>query len=96
MATLDFMVGQEQVVEFGEGDAKKPLVEGFKEFLSALPKQVEFGEVAKPDGGGNPASITTPPGYSVDAEGAELHAKALSYQEAHDGVDYITAVKAVS
>jgi hypothetical protein len=97
VATLDFFAGQDTEVSFGEGDAKKPLVDGFKEFLSALPKQVEFSEVAKPEnGGGATASIAAPPGYTVDAAGAETHAKALSYQEAHEGVDYITAVKAVS
>jgi len=34
------------VVSFGEGDAKKPLVDGFKAFLAELPKVVEFQEVA--------------------------------------------------
>lgn len=37
------------VVSFGEGDAKKPLVDGFKEFLADLPKVVEFKEVAGKD-----------------------------------------------
>jgi hypothetical protein len=34
------------VVSFGEGDAKKPLVDGFKAFLAELPKVVEFQEIA--------------------------------------------------
>lgn len=34
------------VVSFGEGDAKKPLVDGFKAFLTELPKVVEFKEIA--------------------------------------------------
>lgn len=34
------------LVEFGEGDAKKPMAEAFKEWLKALPKRVEFGEQA--------------------------------------------------
>lgn len=33
-------------VEFGEGEAKKPLVDVFKGLLCELPKVVEFGEVA--------------------------------------------------
>ncbi|MDD5249649.1 MAG: hypothetical protein PHY45_11720 [Rhodocyclaceae bacterium] len=49
VATLDFFAGQEAVVEFGEGDAKKPIGDAFKAFLQTLPKQVEFGEFA---GGG--------------------------------------------
>lgn len=46
VAALDFMASQEQVVEFGEGDAKKPLLASFKEFLQAQPSQVDFGEAA--------------------------------------------------
>lgn len=34
------------VVEFGEGEAKKPIGEAIKAFLQALPKRVEFGEQA--------------------------------------------------
>lgn len=47
VSTLDFMAGQEQVIEFGEGDAKKPLLEAVKsDLFGKLPKQVEFGEIA--------------------------------------------------
>lgn len=47
VAALDHFNGQETPVEFGEGDAKQPIAQAFKTFLQALPKQVEFGEVAK-------------------------------------------------
>lgn len=51
VAVLDYMAGQEQVIEFGEGDGKKPLIEAFKtEFLSKLPKQIEFGELGNGQG----------------------------------------------
>ena len=50
VAALDHFATQESVVEFSEGDVKKPLGEGFKAFLGALPKRVEFGEIAKPEG----------------------------------------------
>ncbi|MCQ8182220.1 hypothetical protein NP603_13945 [Methylomonas sp. SURF-1] len=47
VSTLDFMAGQEQVVEFGEGAAKKPLLEAVKsDLFGKLPKQIEFGEIA--------------------------------------------------
>lgn len=36
-------------VEFGEGDAKKPLHQVWRELLQALPAQVEFGETASRD-----------------------------------------------
>lgn len=42
------------------------------------------------------ASFAAPHGYSVDAEAADLHAKALAWQQSHPGTDYLAAVKAVS
>lgn len=46
VATLDTFSAQSAPVEFGEGDAKAPLADKFKEFLKALPESVEFGEHA--------------------------------------------------
>lgn len=37
---------QAQVVEFGEGDAKKPMATALMDWLKALPKRVEFSEQA--------------------------------------------------
>lgn len=45
VATLDYVAGQEQVVEFGEGDGKKPLLDAVKnDWLAKAPKVIEFGE----------------------------------------------------
>lgn len=93
--TMDFMAGQETVVEFGEGEAKKPLVDGFKEFLTALPKQVEFAELAKAEGAADTVEFAAPGGFSVDADRLEIHQKALAYQAAHPNTTYQTAVNAV-
>ena len=46
VATLDTFAAQPAPVEFGEGDAKAPLADKFKEFLKALPESVAFGEHA--------------------------------------------------
>lgn len=52
VAAMDYFepaaaVGQEpEVVSFGEGDAKKTLVQGFKDFLEALPQAAAAGEQA--------------------------------------------------
>jgi hypothetical protein len=46
VAALDSLAGQERVVEFGEGDAKKPLVEAYKAKLQAQSKLIEFAELA--------------------------------------------------
>lgn len=45
-ATMDHFSAPEQVIEFGEGEEKKPLLDALKGFLTAQPKLVEFSEVA--------------------------------------------------
>jgi len=99
VATLDFFSVAETPVEFGEGDDKAPLIDGFRKFLSDMPKRIEFGETAtgkKAAGEGDaPVEFAAPQGYSVDAESLATHNKALAYQAQHK-TDYLTAVKAVS
>jgi hypothetical protein len=51
VANMDFVGGQESVVEFGEGDVKQPLIDAYKAFLLAQPKQVDFGEASGADKG---------------------------------------------
>lgn len=46
IASLDFMENQDTVVNFGEGTAQKPLVAAMKGMFTAMPKLVEFGELA--------------------------------------------------
>lgn len=98
-ATLDFFATQEAPVEFGEGEEKQPLLDGFKAFLSGLPKRIEFAEVATPRRQGDEAdtvSFAAPAGHSVDGARMALHRRAVAHQAAHPGADYLTAVKAVS
>ena len=96
VAALDFMAGQEQTVEFGEGDAKKPLVDAFKGFLQSLPKAVEFGEAAAAEKNApKTVEFSAPPGFTVDAGGLETHQKALAYQAEHK-TTYDAALSAVS
>lgn len=95
VAMLDNLASQETQVEFGEGEAKKPLAEAFQEFLKAQPKQVEFGEVVKPEGDAGTIEFAAPGGFAVDAERLEIHQKALAYQAAHPSTTYQTAVNAV-
>lgn len=54
VATLDFLAGQEQAVEFSEGDSKKPLLGSVKQLLEKLPKQIDFSEFGA---GGDLASL---------------------------------------
>jgi hypothetical protein len=46
VTTLDHLAAQASPVEFGEGDARAPLLDRFKEALTALPAPVQFGEFA--------------------------------------------------
>ena len=46
VATLDHLAALAEPVQFGEGDAQAPLLDGFKAYLAAQPAQVTFGESA--------------------------------------------------
>ena len=96
VSTLDFMAGQEQVVEFGEGDAKKLLLEAVKsDLFGKLPKQIEFGEIAGDAGVSCDAvNFAAPDGLPVDPSSARLHQQVEAYALKHN-VDYATALAAV-
>ena len=82
-------------VEFGEGDAKQPLVTAFKSFLGELPKVVDFGEHATKDKTGKPASASTADfGENVDQGRMAKDREIREYMQAH-GVDYATAANHV-
>lgn len=87
-------------LQFADGDEQKPLLPAFKSFLEAMPKRVEFSEVAVsgkvPGAVDNSVEFAAPAGHSVDGDRQALHRKALAYQAEHAGVDYVAAVKAVS
>ena len=101
-ATLDHLEpvvlpgSQAQVVEFGEGDTKKPMADALKDWLKALPKRVEFGEQARRDNA-DPGDKTTDsvqyaegtPPESIDLDKrirAYATANKLSYAEAATAV----------
>ncbi|MGL5923825.1 hypothetical protein [Chroococcidiopsis sp.] len=86
----------ETVVEFSEED-KPQMLDAFKEMLSKRPPVIAFGEHAKPDGKPKHGSINfaAPEGTEVDMEALEVHEKALAYQEAHPGTDYMSAISKV-
>lgn len=100
LATLDYLATQAVPVQFGEGAAQAPLLGAFKNFLSALPAQVEFGESATHSRAAGAASgdvaFAAPAGYGVEPMGMALHGKALAHQKANPSVSYVDAIKAVS
>jgi hypothetical protein len=70
---------KEQVVEFTEGDkpVQRPAVEVLKEFLAALPVQVDFSERARDD-----ARAGKPAGEVDTTDGRAIAKAALAFQEA--------------
>ncbi|MBI5410165.1 MAG: hypothetical protein HZA14_12445 [Nitrospirae bacterium] len=90
MGVTEFMnqiSGIETTIEFGEGADKKKqtLIEFMQAFLTALPKQIEFGEVAKRE---------TDPGAGSDTEKRD---KAINnFMEKNKDVTYKEAVLTVS
>ena len=97
-ATLDHFATQEAVVEFGEGDAKGPLVDQLKAMLSAAPKVVEFGEHATQANaaaqGDHQADDDAQFAESADPARLAQH-KAIKAHAAQHKVDYATAARAV-
>lgn len=98
LALLDSLTAGTAVVEFGEGDAKAPLIDAFKGFLQALPEQVAFGEVATAQRAGEEAadsvSFAAPAGYTVSGLKSAALAKTRAYMAKHK-VDFKAAAVAV-
>ena len=86
-------------VEFGEGDAKKPLHELFRDLLRALPPQVEFGEQATRDRAASDSADKASDTPVEFAEGADpdrvAQDKRIRAYAATNKVDYATAAHAV-
>lgn len=87
-SVLDFMeiMSGAGEYEFSEGDDKKVKaqpVEKFKAFLSALPKQVEFSEMATKDKVGK-GNVSHDFSGKLDEERLELHKKAIEFMEKED------------
>lgn len=77
---------------------KKTPLQFIRDFMKALPKQVDTGES---DAGedldcSGAHDFVAPSGAHVDSEQLDLHQKALNYQANHEGVGYIAAVKFVT
>lgn len=83
-------------VQFGEGDAKKPLGEAFRDFVRSLPTQVEFGEQATRERatatGVQDADVEFAEG--ADPERVKQHKAALAYAKEHK-TTYAAAARAV-
>lgn len=100
IAIMEALDGQDGQVAFSDGDDAKagaPL-EAYKAQLRQAPKMVEFGAAVPPGGdgmAGRSVSFSAPDGKPVDADGLEVHGRALAYQVEHPGTEYLAAVRAV-
>ncbi len=94
---LAFMEGLHgQNVDLGEGE--KPMLDSFKEFLAALPAQVNLSEVAPADKAATPpvaVNFAAPAGYEVDAQSLALHQKAKEWMSKNPGKLYTEAIRAI-
>ncbi|AWD23383.1 hypothetical protein [Fuscovulum blasticum] len=83
-------------VAFSEAGEKLAPAAAIREVLQAQPKVVTFGEQdLGGDPEGTPATFAAD-GRPVDAAALAIHNKALAYQRAHPGTEFMDAVRAVS
>lgn len=105
VATLNHLAALPAPVEFGEGEAKAPLLQALKDQLKAAPVMVAFGEAATTqraaEGAGAGAGAAKPAGHEnpAFAEGAESgrlaqHAQIVAYAAQHQ-LSYHEAANAV-
>lgn len=96
VAILDALPA-EAAVSFSEGADKLSPADALRQVLEAQPKIISFGEqdLGEDPAAGGAASFAAD-GKAVDAAGLATHAKALAYQRAHPGTEYLAAVRAVA
>jgi len=96
-AALDALQSVENL-NFGEGDAAKPLHQVFSETLSAMPPRVEFGETATGDNAASDADQAEEDAVqyaeNTPKESIEMDKKIRAHMKKHN-VDYKTAAYAV-
>lgn len=95
MGALD-AEGEIEFADAGKSVKETPRA-AFRALLSQLPKVVAFGEFAGGEGpgAGDAAPTAEFAGQRTDPDRMGLHRKALAYQKAHPGTDYVAAVMAV-
>lgn len=97
VAFMDALAPEAELA-FGEGEGafKGAPAQWLRQFLSAAPVQVAFGEHAKDQSSAPSAVFRAPAETQVDPERLALHAQALAYQESHPGTPYADAVTLIS
>lgn len=85
-----------QTLAFAEDDqqVQRTPEEVLLAILRRAAPAVTYGEMV--DKVNLPPAFVAPPGWAVDADRSALHSQALSFMESNKGVDYLSAVQAVS
>lgn len=100
VATLDHLAQAEEPVEFGEGEARAPLVQALRKALEAAPQNVAFGETATRDraaGAGGETTVQSSNDHDfaeADPDRLAQH-KAIQTYAANNKVSYAAAAAAV-
>jgi hypothetical protein len=76
VATLNHFATQGDAIQFGEGDAKAPLLDQLKEALTALPPLVQFGEHATHERAGSAVDTTNAEAIAAQATAIQASAEA--------------------
>lgn len=83
-------------VQFSEAAEATSARETLRQILTAQPQVVSFGAIDVPGEAGLSAPRFSADGRPVDPARMEIHQKAVEFQAAHPGTDYVAAVRAVS
>lgn len=93
IAALDFADHPTpEVVEFGEGEAKKPLAAALRDFLAALPPVMEFAETATAGKAGVAHGVSADFAENADAEALNHHERATALMK-QEGISYEAAAR---
>lgn len=96
VATLDHLAGAESPIEFGEGEAKAPLLKGLKDQLQASPVLVSLEQAATTQRAAGDSAADDNPAFAEGADPARLaqHKQILAYAAQHK-LSYADAAAAV-
>lgn len=102
MDCFEAAVDEGTTIEFAEKEGgqtvKREPGTFLRDFLQELPPVIDYGETAGAEQQLETAAqdYSLPPGYSVNQEKMAIHNEAVAYMEAHEGVEYESAVQIVS
>ncbi|HGJ8963867.1 peptidase [Pseudomonas plecoglossicida] len=94
VAALDFAESGEKPVEFGEGDARQPVVAGLKAIFTDLPKQIDFAEKASKERHGERGQVVDLEfaEKNTDPDRLQLHQRAVALA-AEKNIPYESAIR---